>query len=73
MLKISPANDRVSLSTVGAEPRGQQLAETRTGGKALRARNLCVGCFHEQMEVVAHHAVRMQHEMKAGDDTLQHA
>lgn len=32
-----------------------------------------LGCFHEQVEVVAHQAVAMQHEMKAGDDTLQHA
>ena len=31
-----------------------------------------LGCFHEQVEVVAHQAVGMQHEMKPGDDTLQH-
>jgi len=30
------------------------------------------GCFHEQVEVVTHQALGMQHEMIAGDDTLQH-
>lgn len=32
-----------------------------------------LGCFHQQVKVVAHQAVGMQHEMTAGDDPLQHA
>ncbi len=29
-----------------------------------------LGCFHEQVEVVVHQAVGMQHEMEASDDRL---
>ena len=42
-------------------------------GPVHGAGQIGLGCFDGQVEVVAHQAVGMQHEMEAGDDRLQHA